>query len=150
MNYGPEQVFSFVVGLCWSLVGLFVGWFGFDRHSGPQFVSAHCPDCAPILHCHPSPPIIASCSVALCSWPGFYAGLGVFACAYLLGAWPKLTGWASSQHRAAGGASLSIGERPAVSIPRERAADASVLTLPAPAETVVWQSRRRSPTADGS
>ena len=152
MNYGPEEVFSFVVGLIGSLVGYLFGWFGSHRNSGSQFVSALCPDCSPVLHCHPSPPIAAACHIALFSWTGFACGIGLCATGFVVGACrPRLSGWATSQHRAVGGASLSIGERPAAAVPRARLTDGP--SAPSPTSTVepvVWQSRRRSPASDGS
>ena len=151
MNYGPNEVFSFVVGLfgCW--VGYLFGIFGDWQSSGSQFVSAHCPDCNPVFHCHPLAATPIACPLALLSFTGI--GWIILCCAlgFVVGTIrPRFTGWASSQHRAAGGASLSIGEPPAVTIPRARAPESLLLTLPAPAEPVVWESRRRSPIADGS
>ena len=152
MNYGPDEIFSFLVGLFGSWVGYLVGIFG-DRHSsGSQFVTAHCPDCSPTLHCHP--PVAATptiCPLPLLSFTGLGCITVCCALGFAIGSCrPRFTGWATSQHRAAGGATVSLGEAPTPALPRARAPEALRLTLPAAAETVVWQSRRRSPTADGS
>ena len=152
MAYGPEEVGTFLVGLSGSVIGYLCGWFGVDRTSGPIGFSAPCPDCAPVLHCHPSVPATTACPPPHFSFTGVALGIGLCATGYLFGACrPRVSGWVSSQHRAVGGADVTIGDRPVAAVTRARPTEAAFgsLSLPA-AEPAVWQSRRRSVNSDGS
>ena len=152
MNYGPDEVVSFLVGVFGSWVAYLFGWVG-DRHSsGLQFIGASCPDCSPILHCHPqaAAPCLV-CPTSLLSVTGIACITICCALGFAIGSCRlRFTGWATSQHRAAGGASVSLGEVPSAALPRTRALESLPLAIAAPSDPVVWQSRRRPPPSDGS